>query len=122
MSQTSARQLVPDGRSSHSREVVPMGTPILSPAFLARPTVPYEEFIREKVAFDKSFGFEVDDSALSPVLLPHQRDIVKWAVRGGRRAIFARFGLGKSIMQLETLRQVITNPASKVAGGRALII
>ena len=99
-----------------------MGNHILSDTFRDRPTVPYEEFIREKVAFDKSFGFPVHDDDLSPVLKPHQRDIVKWAVAGGRRAIFARFGLGKSIMQLETLRQVITNPASKVAGGRALII
>lgn len=99
-----------------------MGNHILSDTFRNRPAAPYEEFIREKVAFDKSFGFPVHDDDLSPVLKPHQRDIVKWAVAGGRRAIFARFGLGKSIMQLETLRQVITNPASKVAGGRALII
>lgn len=99
-----------------------MGNHVLSDTFRNRPAAPYEEFIREKVAFDKSFGFPVHDDDLSPVLKPHQRDIVKWAVAGGRRAIFARFGLGKSIMQLETLRQVITNPASKVAGGRALII
>jgi len=76
---------------------------LLSPSFLAHPAQDYETFIREKVAFDKTFGFEVDDADLSPVLLPHQRDIVKWAVRGGRRAIFAKFGLGKSIMQLEIL-------------------
>ena len=90
--------------------------------FLAMPEVPYEEFLREKVAFDKSFGFHVHADDLAPVLLPHQRDIVQWAVLGGRRAIFAKFGLGKSVMQLETLRQVLTHPASPVAGGRALII
>src|SRR5699024_8213316 len=38
-------------------------------------------------------------------------------IKGGRRAIFARFGLGKSIMQLETLRHIIA-----ARGGRALII
>lgn len=94
----------------------------MSPAFLEHPAVDYEEFVREKVAFDKTFGFPVHVDDLAPVLLPHQRDIVKWALRGGRRAIFAKFGLGKSVMQLETLRQVITHPASDVAGGRALII
>jgi hypothetical protein len=42
-----------------------------------------------------------------PILKPHQSDIVRWAVRGGRRAIFARFGLGKTMMQLETMRLVL---------------
>jgi DNA modification methylase len=31
---------------------------------------------------------------------PHQRAIVRWAVEGGRRALFEAFGLGKSIQQL----------------------
>lgn len=95
---------------------------LTDPAFLTMPTMSHDEFLREKVAFDKSFGFPVHDDDLAPILLPHQRDIVKWALRGGRRAIFAKFGLGKSVMQLEVLRQVITHPASTVAGGRALII
>lgn len=95
---------------------------LTSPHFLDLPTTSHDAFLREKVAFDRSFGFAVHDDDLSPILLPHQRDIVRWAVLGGRRAIFAKFGLGKSIMQLETLRQVLTHPASTVAGGRALII
>lgn len=95
---------------------------ILDRAFFAQPSVPYEQFIREKVAFDKSFGFAVDAADIAGVLMPHQRDIVRWAIRGGRRAIFARFGLGKSIMQLETLRQVISHESSPVKGGRALVV
>ncbi|MFJ3393925.1 DNA methyltransferase [Leifsonia aquatica] len=82
----------------------------------------YEQFIAEKVAFERSFGFDVDPADLAPVLLPHQRDIVRWALAGGRRAIFARFGLGKSLMQLEVLRQVLTHPASRAVLGRALIV
>lgn len=31
---------------------------------------------------------------------PHQRAIVRWAIEGGRRALFEAFGLGKSIQQL----------------------
>lgn len=75
---------------------------------------PYDDFLREKVAFDRSFGFEVKDEWLSPIMRPghehykpHQADIVKWAVNGGRRAIFARYGLGKSVMQLEILRLIV---------------
>jgi DNA modification methylase len=33
-------------------------------------------------------------------LRDHQRHIVRWAVEGGRRALFEAFGLGKSIQQL----------------------
>lgn len=95
---------------------------LTSREFLEHPTITHDAFLREKVAFDRSFGFPVHDEDLHPILLPHQRDIVRWAILGGRRAIFAKFGLGKSVMQLEVLRQVITHPASDVPGGRALII
>lgn len=37
----------------------------------------------------------------------HQRHIVRWAVEGGRRAIFAAFGLGKSIIQLLILQIIL---------------
>lgn len=67
----------------------------------------YEEFLRAKFDFDRSFGFEVDPSELSPVLKPHQRNIVRWAVAGGRRAMFESFGLGKSVQQLEILRLIL---------------
>jgi hypothetical protein len=80
----------------------------------ADPTLTYDDFLKEKVRFDRSFGFEVPDSALSPIFQPdhpnykpHQAAIVHWAVAGGRRAIFARYGLGKSVMQLEILRLIV---------------
>src|SRR6185437_10218397 len=38
---------------------------------------------------------------------PHQRDIVKEAVRKGCYAIFAAFGLGKSIIQVEIARLIV---------------
>ena len=89
----------------------------------------YDEFLRDKVAFDRRFGFEVADDDLSPIMReghpnfqPHQAAVVKWAVAGGRRAIFARYGLGKSIMQLEILRLILTHPNSPVALSRALIV
>lgn len=78
----------------------------------------YEEFLRGKVAFDRTFGFDVDPDEIHPLLKPHQRDIVQWAVAGGRRAIFAAFGLGKSVMQIETLRLTLAHGG----GSRALIV
>ncbi|MFK4760323.1 DNA methyltransferase [Microbacterium sp. ZW T5_45] len=90
---------------------------------------PYDDFLKEKVAFDRSFGFDVDDADLSsifqpehPDFKPHQRDIVKWAVSGGRRAIFARYGLGKSVMQLEVLRLCTTHRLSGSVNGRGLLV
>ncbi|WP_349862612.1 DNA methyltransferase [Leifsonia sp. WHRI 6310E] len=77
----------------------------------------YEAFLGDKVAFEKSYGFQVNPLELHSVLKPHQRDVVAWALAGGRRAIFARFGLGKSVMQLEVLRQILRRE-----GGRALIV
>lgn len=76
----------------------------------------YHDFLRQKIRLADFAGFEVDDSEISPILKPHQRAIVKWAVRGGCRAIFAAFGLGKSVIQIEILRLI-----QKHAGGPVLI-
>ncbi len=79
--------------------------------------IPYIEFLRRKMALSATFGQPVAADAVHPILKPHQRDMVRWAVEGGRRAIFAAFGLGKSVIQLETLRLTIERE-----GGAALII
>jgi DNA modification methylase len=77
----------------------------------------YLEFLRKKMPQAHEFGFEIDDAEINPLLLPHQRAMVRWAVRGGRRALFAAFGLGKTMMQLEVLRLTLTR-----CGGRGLIV
>lgn len=77
----------------------------------------YDEFLEAKRAMAPQMGFEVSADEISDVLFPHQRDIVRWAIAGGRRAIFAAFGLGKSIIQLEIMRLVLAGE-----GGRCLII
>ena len=61
----------------------------------------YEEFLKEKIAIASSSGFSVAENDIHPILKPHQKDAVKWAIAGGCRAIFASFGLGKTIMQLD---------------------
>lgn len=78
----------------------------------------YQSFIKAKVQLASQDGFDVADSEIHPLLKPHQRVAVRWAVRGGRRALFERFGLGKSVQQLETLRIVL----KKLGGGRGLIV
>ena len=47
----------------------------------------------------------------------HQRDAVAWALKGGRRALFESFGLGKTVQEIEFCYQAI-----KHEGGKALIV
>lgn len=77
----------------------------------------YGAFLRAKVQMAETWGFEIDPAEVNPILKPHQRAIVCWMVAGGRRACFAAFGLGKSMMQLEAVR--ITRAR---AGGMGLIV
>ena len=66
----------------------------------------YSDFLKSKTFLSPSCGIEVDDSSISDVLFPFQRQLTKWALRKGRSAIFADTGLGKTIMQLEWARHV----------------
>ncbi|HTK34571.1 MAG TPA: DNA methyltransferase [Caulobacteraceae bacterium] len=66
----------------------------------------YLDFLRAKVVIAAAGGFAVEEHEVNPILKPHQRAVVRWAVAGGRRAIFAAFGLGKSVIQIEALRLV----------------
>lgn len=64
----------------------------------------YQDFLSEKVRMAPRAGFDVAADEVHPILLPHQRDAVRWACAGGRRALFEAFGLGKSVQQIEILR------------------
>ena len=66
----------------------------------------YEEFLRAKVPEVASEGEAVEIGEINPILKPHQAAIVRWMVAGGRRGCFAAFGLGKTIIQLETMRLI----------------
>ncbi len=52
---------------------------------------------------------------VNPILFPFQADLVRWAVRKGRAALFADTGLGKTFMQLEWARLVTDEPVLFVA-------
>lgn len=77
----------------------------------------YREFLESKIDVAPASGLQAAAEDLSPVLKPHQRDSVLWALAGGRRALFAAFGLGKTVMQLEWCRVLCEK-----TGGRALIV
>ena len=77
----------------------------------------YRDFLASKMVIAKKSGVAIDAEEISAVLKPHQRDAVMWAVQGGRRAIFAAFGLGKTIMQLEWCRIIHAHK-----GGKMLIV
>lgn len=77
----------------------------------------YIDFLKSKICIAPDTGIEIDSSKVSTILKPHQKDAVLWAIRGGRRALFESFGLGKTIQQLEILRLIIDHE-----GGKGLIV
>jgi hypothetical protein len=77
----------------------------------------YHQFLEAKVCLAAEQGLDVDPSEINPALKPHCRAMVLWALRGGRRALFASFGLHKTVMQLEICRIVL-----KQVGGKGLIV
>lgn len=70
-------------------------------------TMTYSDFLAVKVAAARERGAVVDRASLNPCLFPHQRDICEWAIRGGNRAIFASWGLGKTLIQIQILKSIL---------------
>lgn len=68
----------------------------------------YTEFLEKKRIVDRATGIS-SVPALNPMLFDFQRDIVAWALRRGRAAIFADCGMGKTPMQLEWAHHVPGN-------------
>jgi superfamily II DNA or RNA helicase len=76
--------------------------------------VSYEAFLASKTPIVPPAGF-APSMPLHDALFPFQRELVTWAIRRGRAALFADTGLGKTRMQLEWARHVATH-------GRVLIL
>jgi superfamily II DNA or RNA helicase len=72
----------------------------------------YTDFLTNKRTQDVATGLATIPN-LNPMLFPFQQDIVRWALKRGRAAVFADCGLGKSPIQLEWARHV---------GGRVLVL
>lgn len=83
-------------------------------------TQTYEEFLATKRIFAKPCGFEIRRADINPMMLDpkheFQADIVQWACKRGKAAVFANTGLGKGPIQLEWSRHVCIH-----TGGDCLI-
>lgn len=74
----------------------------------------YVTFLASKRADVALSGFTVAPDAINPKLFLFQRDIVRWALRLGKAAIFAECGMGKTAMQLEWAHHVALHTGGKV--------
>lgn len=77
----------------------------------------YKEFLESKIELATDSGFVIEPEKVNKILKPHQRDAVIWALKGGRRALFESFGLGKTVQEIE-----FCHLAAEQCGGRALIV
>lgn len=75
----------------------------------------YAQFVKSKQFTDISSGFSPE--SINPQLFEFQREIVRWACKRGRAAIFANTGLGKTAMQVEWAKLVRDH-----TGGTVLIV
>ena len=76
------------------------------------PIVSYQSFLSRKAQLDGDHGF--DPTWLPDYLFPFQSELVTWAVRKGRAAIFADCGLGKTLMELVWAQNVATETGKPV--------
>jgi superfamily II DNA or RNA helicase len=72
----------------------------------------YNDFVAGKLGIVHSAG--IDATLRDYGLFPHQKDLVSWALRRGRAAIFADTGLGKSRMQIAWADMVANETGKRV--------
>lgn len=73
----------------------------------------YSDFLARKIERVPHIGPLVEASDVHPMLHDWQRELVVWAVRVGRAALWADTGLGKTLMQVEWAR---------LSGDRVLLV
>lgn len=61
----------------------------------------YDEFLKKKAVTIPCCGFSVDKSVMNPKMFEWQKDIIIWALKKGKAALFEDCGLGKTIQQME---------------------
>lgn len=67
----------------------------------------YRKFIESKILTVSDGGFNISKEEINPNCFPHQMDVIGWMLKGGNRAAFCSFGLGKTVIQLEVGRLVV---------------
>ena len=66
----------------------------------------YQEFLKQKQINKPADGVQIELDEINPMLFDFQKNLVRFALRKGRSAIFADTGLGKSFMQIEWARLI----------------
>ena len=61
----------------------------------------YDVFIKNKQVKNNHFGFHIDREELTSLLFDFQKDLVVWALRKGKSALFTMTGTGKTYMEIE---------------------
>lgn len=74
----------------------------------------YQKFLTSKRQNVDLRGIEVSEDSINPRLFKFQRDIVRWALRLGKAALFEECGLGKTAQQLEWAKHVAAHTKGKV--------
>jgi len=74
--------------------------------------VRYNEFLQSKKLVFNYNG--INDFSINNMLFDYQKDIVAWALKKGRAAIFADCGMGKTFMQLEWAKNVFEHTGKTV--------
>lgn len=66
----------------------------------------YKDFLKSKMIVAPESGFDVQKDKINHCLFEWQSDIVRWALKKGKAALFEDCGLGKTIQQLEFAEKV----------------
>ena len=76
----------------------------------------YKQFLTAKQIKAQAVGI-AKPPKLNPQMFRYQSDVVTWALKRGRAAVFADCGMGKTLMQLEWARAVAEH-----TGGRVIVL
>ena len=90
----------------------------------------YQDFLQTKKKSVGAIGKDIDAGLINPMLFEFQRDIVHWAVKMGRCAVFADTGLGKTYIQrnqtatqkLSEIKKLVTKKEHLKFRRRAMLI
>ena len=77
----------------------------------------YLDFLASKIKVTQKHGIQIDPALLHPSTMPHQRDIICWALELGAALVAPDCGTGKSHMAIETTRML-----HHYLGGKYLIV
>ena len=77
----------------------------------------YINFLKAKICIAPETGLDVQVGDIAfldgTFLKPHQKDGINWAIKGGKRALFESFGLGKTIQQLLIIQTILSTEKGK---------